>query len=529
MTASPSRQRASLIPTGARYKGEDGAKKTLYLGNVEIVTNGGVVTTRRTVAGVMLQTVVGATATNYYLFHDQLGSLVRIAGATGTVVSSMDFQAFGGRRNTDTQAANGTPPALTPRGFTGHEMLDSVSLIHMNGRIFDPYGGRFLQPDPVIQAPDNTQSWNAYTYCFNNPLNATDPTGMMTKYFDQILSLGMAVVYGAITGDLRGAGMVYSAMLAATVGGYMTSYAATGSNSASVRGALTALVTFGIANSGWSAYEQVFAQAVTGGVMESLGDGKFGHGFVAAGLTAAFMPMAGHRNPAIGAVRGALIGGTISAVTGGKFANGAVSGAIQGAMTKSSESEVTGAPTGSGSTGGSYQDMARHAAVHVETMVSSLNQTQNLNSFGESVHERIQALTSDTGYEYKATFSERSATSPITGAKYYIYAAAISTSRSPVVSAAALLTQGDFRYMKGFDMHSHGSFVRGYKVTKLDAAYLAANKIYVVSSGDQITAKTSNVLNNGVDLYNPSELDLRSSSGGFLSTPRGLTSYWPEK
>ena len=113
--------------------------------------DGIVTTTRRTVAGVMLQTVVGATATNYYLFHDQLGSLVRIAGATGTVVSSMDFQAFGGRRNTDTQAANGTPPALTPRGFTGHKMLDSVSLIDLHPT------AQFVWRWPISFAGDSAQ------------------------------------------------------------------------------------------------------------------------------------------------------------------------------------------------------------------------------------------------------------------------------------------------------------------------------------------------------------------------------------
>lgn len=42
-----------------------------------------------------------------------------------------------------------------------------MQVIHMNGRIYDPQLGRFLQPDPVIQEPTNAQSWNAYTYVFN--------------------------------------------------------------------------------------------------------------------------------------------------------------------------------------------------------------------------------------------------------------------------------------------------------------------------------------------------------------------------
>ena len=50
---------------------------------------------------------------------------------------------------------------------------------------YDPALGRFLSPDPVVQAPDDTQSFNRYSYCLNNPLRYTDPTGLkwlMSKF-----------------------------------------------------------------------------------------------------------------------------------------------------------------------------------------------------------------------------------------------------------------------------------------------------------------------------------------------------------
>jgi RHS repeat-associated protein len=71
---------------------------------------------------------------------------------------------------------------LTPRGFTDHEMLDGLGLVHMNGRIYDPLLGRFLSADIVIQAPGNLQSYNRYSYVFNNPLTMTDPTGYVGNY-----------------------------------------------------------------------------------------------------------------------------------------------------------------------------------------------------------------------------------------------------------------------------------------------------------------------------------------------------------
>ena len=47
----------------------------------------------------------------------------------------------------------------------------------MNGRMYDPQLGRFLSPDNYVQMPDNSQNFNRYSYCLNNPLKYTDPSG----------------------------------------------------------------------------------------------------------------------------------------------------------------------------------------------------------------------------------------------------------------------------------------------------------------------------------------------------------------
>jgi uncharacterized protein RhaS with RHS repeats len=51
----------------------------------------------------------------------------------------------------------------------------------MQGRQYDPKLGQFVQPDPIVQAPDFSQSWNRYAYVFNNPLKFVDPTGYQTS------------------------------------------------------------------------------------------------------------------------------------------------------------------------------------------------------------------------------------------------------------------------------------------------------------------------------------------------------------
>lgn len=65
------------------------------------------------------------------------------------------------------------------RGYTGHKHLDQFELINMNGRIFDPVTSRFLSPDPMVQDIFNSQNYNRYSYCLNNPLRYTDPSGFV--------------------------------------------------------------------------------------------------------------------------------------------------------------------------------------------------------------------------------------------------------------------------------------------------------------------------------------------------------------
>jgi RHS repeat-associated protein len=90
------------------------------------------------------------------------------------------FDAWGRRRSANdwnyTLDAN-DQPLFAGRGFTGHEFLSDFNLYNMNGRLYDPVVGRFLSPDPVIQDPLATQEYNRYSYCLNNPLKYSDPTG----------------------------------------------------------------------------------------------------------------------------------------------------------------------------------------------------------------------------------------------------------------------------------------------------------------------------------------------------------------
>lgn len=127
--------------------------------------------------------------TAYKTFADNLGSVLAVYDENGNMVFDADYDAWG------KQTVNIDYLDLH-YGYTGHEMLPEVGLINMEGRMYDPAIARFLSPDNYVQMPDFTQSFNRYSYCINNPLKYTDPTGEVFMIDDAAIIL--AAVSGAI-------------------------------------------------------------------------------------------------------------------------------------------------------------------------------------------------------------------------------------------------------------------------------------------------------------------------------------------
>lgn len=137
------------------------------------------------------------TSRTRFYHKDHLGSVVGISDAGGTLLEEFSYDPWGRRRSPASyKYLDEIDRPADRHGFTGHEHIDLLSMVNMNGRLYDPYLGRFLSPDPFVQAPYNTQSLNRYAYCINNPLKYTDDTG----YFFIIDDFIVGAFKGLFTG-----------------------------------------------------------------------------------------------------------------------------------------------------------------------------------------------------------------------------------------------------------------------------------------------------------------------------------------
>lgn len=294
-------------------------------------------------AGVIgVHNTTGATASTHYFHTDHLGSIVAVTDGA-KVLARYKFDAWGKRipkvGSLDT----------THHGFTGHEHLDEVGLIHMNGRVYDPVLGRFMSADPYLQAPDNLQSYNRYAYVWNNPLSATDSSGYWNfrkwfrattkaiffpsprNVFNSIrVQPGQARVdryimthqWAYSTGQIAAAyfGGGYGAAAWSSYYGYV----ATGSVNAGVRAGVISLATsaaFNVVGGFYDTgtYQNVIGHAVVGCASSVASGGSCQSGAAGAAL--------GAMADGYGIVVHMVAGGVGAELGGGKFANGAVMGA----------------------------------------------------------------------------------------------------------------------------------------------------------------------------------------------------------
>lgn len=294
-----------------------------------------------------------AESNNYYLHRDNLGSILGITKADGSVVEKRFFDAWGnlkaltnsaGQTTTNTKELANAKLFLD-RGYTGHEHLWTVGLVNMNARLYDPILRKFLSPDNLVPDVFNTQSYDLYGYVNNNPLLYIDLDGN-----DPVsIGIGLTLVIAAAIG-------ITTHIIINAINGIPVWY---GLGKAAVISTVMGAVSFGIGSAASSAAVgfigraalQAGMHAMAGGIMSTLETGNFGSGFLSGAVssiissgieflgraggaisTAGKYSNFGSRNPdllkAIMLVSGGLSGGMSSVIAGGNFWMGMRQGLI---------------------------------------------------------------------------------------------------------------------------------------------------------------------------------------------------------
>ncbi|MFL5893725.1 MAG: RHS repeat-associated core domain-containing protein [Thermoleophilaceae bacterium] len=188
----------------------------------------------------VLEQIDGQGRPTYY-HHDQLGSTRLLTDASGAAAASFSYDPYG-------QPSGQTGTQTTPFGFAGQYTDSETGYQYLRARYYDPQTAQFLSRDPLGLASGET---NLYGYAGRDPVDATDPSGLVVH----IGPVSVPTTPGEVVdagGDVLGAGIragataiaatppaqaigIASEISGATIGGCVTaSVAGGGHNGASI-------------------------------------------------------------------------------------------------------------------------------------------------------------------------------------------------------------------------------------------------------------------------------------------------------
>jgi RHS repeat-associated protein len=114
------------------------------------------------------RTTINQESNTYFYHKDHLGSTRSVTDSSKNIIKASTYHPFG-----ETEVEEGSEHYL----YNGKQK-DSTGLYYYGARYYDPQIGKFITRDLLKGKKNNSQSLNRYIYCFNNPLNYIDSTGL---------------------------------------------------------------------------------------------------------------------------------------------------------------------------------------------------------------------------------------------------------------------------------------------------------------------------------------------------------------
>ena len=296
--------------SGQRVKKTYSGVATVYIGKLYECTSG--TCTKYIFAG--SNRVAMKTGSSVYYYHtDHLGSSSVMTNTSGNNVEELYYYPYG-----KTRVNSGT--LNVKHKFTGQELDAETGLYNYGARYYDPEIGRFVSADSIVPDFSDPQSLNRYSYCRNNPVILTDPSGHFFWF--------APIIAGAIVGGVSA--------------GIQSDWDAGAMLEGAITGAITSTIGWGFGvGAGGELTGNVVGGATAGGLTSAAYGGNVGQGMMYGAIGSAAGYAAGGAVSGLGneyaqfgaqVIAGGVISGTIAELSGGNFSQGFATGAIGAAV-----------------------------------------------------------------------------------------------------------------------------------------------------------------------------------------------------
>lgn len=144
----------------------------LYDGQYVVAESGD--TTATYVRGLSYIAKIGVSnGIDYYLYNAH-GDVTQLVNAAGTIRNQYDYDIFGETILSVEETENSIQ-------YAGEFLDESAGLYYLRARFYNPTTGRFISEDSYKGDIKDPASLNLYTYCHNDPINFSDPSGHSSK------------------------------------------------------------------------------------------------------------------------------------------------------------------------------------------------------------------------------------------------------------------------------------------------------------------------------------------------------------
>jgi RHS repeat-associated protein len=116
---------------------------------------------------------------SYYYTPDKQGSVIALTDAAQALAATYTYDPWGNITN-----STGALATTNPWHYAGSYTDAATGYLKLGARYYNPTTGRFTQPDP------SGQEANTYNYTSCNPVNSTDPTGLMSACWWEGMGIG---------------------------------------------------------------------------------------------------------------------------------------------------------------------------------------------------------------------------------------------------------------------------------------------------------------------------------------------------